>query len=116
MTYVRKRGSLRAEIVPDGYVLQDGDAIVVPSMFMDAQQRDTPSPLHDGMGNPAGRKQGYVFGGISAEARQRRADAYAAYDRDLTTAWMKPADHQATDQQHPAEANNSSPEEAREKA
>src|SRR6266446_3413329 len=53
--------------------------------------------LHDGMGNPAGHKRGYVFGGNvehdqrAVDAYDERTAAYAAYVQRLTSAWCSPA-------------------------
>jgi hypothetical protein len=46
--------------------------------------------LHDGAGNPAGHKRGYVFGG-DAEQRQRAAEAYEERTKFLQNAWRNPA-------------------------
>ena len=63
MTYIRRHGRLIA--VDDDYVVQDGESIVTPSMFMDqdldnVQRVYDGSRLHDGLGHPTGHKPGFV--------------------------------------------------------
>ena len=56
----RKNGTL--EMVDDDYILADGEGFVHSLMLMDgAVASGLGLGLHDGMGNPAGHKPGYVF-------------------------------------------------------
>jgi hypothetical protein len=76
----------------DDDVVRDGESLKVPLYMMDSVQRAVATDglrLHDGMGNPAGHKRGYVFGG-NAEQRQRAADAYDEWTRRLQNAWRTP--------------------------
>jgi hypothetical protein len=90
MTQIRRKNGT-IEVVDDDYILASGESIVLPFQFRDEGQRavaaTTGLVLHDGMGNPAGYKPGYVF----ADADDGCADADAAYSqycRDLQDAWM----------------------------
>jgi hypothetical protein len=59
-------------------MVRDGESVRVPVFLMDEVQRTVATDgfrLHDGMGNPAGHKRGYVFAG-NVEHRQRAVDAY----------------------------------------
>jgi hypothetical protein len=79
--------------IDDDDVVRDGEHVRVPLHLMDSLQRAVATEglrLHDGMGNPAGQKSGYVFGG-NAEQRQRAADAYDERTRRLQNAWRNPA-------------------------
>src|SRR6266550_9025180 len=58
--------AMRSRHDDDDDVVQDGESIRVPVYLMDATQRAVATEglrLHDGLGNPAGHKRGYVFGG-----------------------------------------------------
>src|SRR5262245_10690391 len=92
----------------DDDVVPDGGALRVPLPYMDhmAQEvrralQDEKPVLHDGMGNPAGYRAGYVFGDDQSE--RRRANARALYIRELQDAWRskprqpKPANASPTD-------------------
>ena len=89
----------------DHRVLKDGERLIVPMVAMDAAA----TMVHDGMGNVAGHKQGYVFvDDPTAVARRElarsqylsaledawRGDAKAAddvpYEQWLVNAWRKP--------------------------
>ena len=75
-------------------LLRDGRTLRV-GMLM----RDSLSPvqlaiadshtLHDGLGNAAGNKPGYVFA-ADASARATLRDAYDQYDQDAANAWCTP--------------------------
>jgi hypothetical protein len=92
--------NMRNDAYDDDDIVEDGGSVRVRIDLMDAVQRAVATEglrLHDGLGNPAGHKRGYVFGG-NAEHRQRgvdaydaRAAAYAAYVQRLTSAWRSPA-------------------------
>jgi hypothetical protein len=76
----------------DNDVVRDGESVRVSLHMMDGLQRAVATyglRLHDGMGNPAGQKQGYVFGG-NAEQRQRVAKAYDEWTKRLHNAWRTP--------------------------
>ena len=89
----------------DDRILKDGERLIVPMVAMDAAA----TMAHDGMGNVAGHKQGYVFADdpvaaarrelassqyLSALADAWRGDAKAAddvpYEQWLVNAWRKP--------------------------
>jgi hypothetical protein len=56
-------------------ICKDGESIHVPVHLMDATQRAVATEglrLHDGMGNPAGHKPGYVFVGNSEQRHLSR--------------------------------------------
>jgi hypothetical protein len=68
----------RSDDDDDDDMVRDGERVRVPLHLMDAAQRAVATDglrLHDGMGNPAGHKRGYVFGG-NVEYGQRALDAY----------------------------------------
>jgi hypothetical protein len=82
----------RHHIDDDDGEVRDGESLKVPFYMMDSVQRAVATDglrLHDGMGNPAGHKRGYVFGG-NAEQRQREAEAYDEWTKRLQNAWRTP--------------------------
>ena len=88
-------------IAEAGEILQDGERVHVPSLFMDG----SPQLLHDGMGNAAGHKPGYAFAsGPAARVADAALDAARReYDATLTDAWRSPASkHAARMSQMPA--------------
>jgi hypothetical protein len=101
MTYIRRLGRLIA--VDDDYVVQDGESVVTPSMFMDhdldnVQRVYDGSRLHDGLGHPTGHKPGFVCAGLVRDVDRIRtlqdaaAQAYAERRAWLATAWRKGSD------------------------
>ena len=81
----------------DDLMLKPGQTLRVPLRFMDSVTRDQwntlhsrpimcdVQQLHDGMGNPAGSKRGFAFGGdrwASEAAREQRI-------REMQNAWGK---------------------------
>jgi hypothetical protein len=94
--------TIRSYDEDDDSILADGESLRIPLMLMDG----LPPELHDGIGNPVGHKPGYVFGGVTAAARQIVDDAYAQYETDLTEAWQQPAargqHHQRPQQDRPS--------------
>jgi hypothetical protein len=99
----------------DDRIVRDGERVRVPLMLMDELQRSVQANrLHDGMGNGAGHKPGFVFTAGRDEAPSRTAhdeyvtdtadawrsttvavpqptnDAYAAYVAQLSGAWRSP--------------------------
>src|SRR5262249_41165424 len=77
----------------DDEMVRDGESVRVPMFLMDKVQRAVATigqRLHDGMGNPAGRKRGYALGG-NAEQRQLAAEAYDERTTRLQNAWRSPA-------------------------
>jgi hypothetical protein len=69
MMRIRRKDG-RIVTVPSGYIMQDGETIVVGAMFMDGMdgldsvQRAVATGaarLHDGRGGPVGFKPGFVF-------------------------------------------------------
>jgi hypothetical protein len=94
---MRKRDAMRDEVIriidDDDVEIPDGGRVRVPLYLMDAAQRAVATDglrLHDGMGNPAGHKRGYVFGG-NVEHGQRAAAAYDERTKLLQNAWRNPA-------------------------
>ena len=78
----------------DDYVLKDGEGMTVPPMFMDSRRM-----VHDGRGNVAGCRPGFL---ISDDERAAQAvrDAYAQYDADIGERWRKgPGQHSAETKQ-----------------
>jgi hypothetical protein len=75
------------EIVDGRPVLKDGRRFCTPMIAMDELQKAVAGVLHDGLGNPAGYKNGYVFSSNDEAAQAARAEAYAAYDEQLVNAW-----------------------------
>jgi hypothetical protein len=76
MIYIRRHGRLIA--VDDDYVVQDGESIVTPSMFMDhdldnVQRVYDGSRLHDGVGRAAGHKPGFLCAGPVRDVHRIRA-------------------------------------------
>ena len=69
---VRDRNGIIRE-VNDGYILHDGEALVVDLPFMDAR-----AMIHDGHGNPAGQRPGFLYSDANEQAEQALVDAYAA--------------------------------------
>ena len=83
---------MRSRYDEDDDVVADGESVRVPVVLMDAVQRAVATDglrLHDGTGNPAGHKRGYVFGG-NAEQRQRVAEAYDERTARIQNAWREP--------------------------
>jgi hypothetical protein len=77
----------------DDIVIPDGGSVRVSTFLMDGVQRAAATDglwLHDGTGNPAGQRRGYVFGG-NVEHRQRAADAYDERTTRLQNEWRSPA-------------------------
>jgi hypothetical protein len=91
---MRKRNAVIRIVADDDDVeIPDGRSVRVPMMIMDAAKCAVATDglrLHDGTGNPAGQRRGYVFGG-DAEQRQRAAEAYEERTKFLQTAWRNPA-------------------------
>jgi hypothetical protein len=74
-------------------IVRDGETVKVRMHMMDALQRAIAVDrlrLHDGLGNPAGHKRGYVFSS-NAEDRQRATDAYDERTAQLQNAWRSAA-------------------------
>jgi hypothetical protein len=75
----------------DDDILRDGERFRVPLEAMDGVQRAVAGAqhaLHDGMGNPAGYKPGYVFSD-DQDALARSEEAYCAYNERVTAAWRQ---------------------------
>jgi hypothetical protein len=76
----------------DETVIPDGGSVGVPLMLCDHRPGATDGLcLHDGMGNPAGHKPGYVLGS-NAEQRKGAAEAYHERTAQLQNAWRSPAE------------------------
>jgi hypothetical protein len=78
----------------DNEVLEDGERLVTGGLlFMDSAQRAVAKQfkrtrLHDGRGNPAGHRPGYIFGLDSND--DARARAYADANAEAEAAWRTP--------------------------
>jgi hypothetical protein len=79
---IRQRDGTMRE-VDDGYIMKDGEALLVPLNFMDARR----SMIHDGHGNPAGQRPGFLFAD-DERAAQAVADAYRTYDDAISRRWQ----------------------------
>jgi hypothetical protein len=85
----------------DDDIIPDGATLRVPMPFMDSAVSaalhaafgdaafDSAKPLHDGMGNPAGYKPGFAYGGPVAD-HARAHTARQAYVDAVTSAWRDP--------------------------
>jgi hypothetical protein len=77
-------------------IAEDGEVLHVPLYLADG----APSLLHDGMGNLAGHKPGYVFA-PPRPSDEVRSHAHADYQRRLRDAWRgdgaQPADNGGRD-------------------
>jgi hypothetical protein len=72
--------------VNDDYILQDGEVAVVEMPFMDANGRPM---IHDGQGNPAGQRPGFLYSDANEQAEQSLVDAYAEYDATIRERWRQ---------------------------
>ena len=79
---VRGRNGVIRE-VNDDYVLLDGEALVVELSFMDTKG----FIVHDGHGNPAGQRPGFLYSDANEQVERARADAYAEYNRTIQERW-----------------------------
>jgi hypothetical protein len=77
---IRKRDGTVAE-VSDGYILTDGETLVVGAMFMDSR-----SMIHDGNGGPVGQRPGYLVSDSKADEAVRTT-AYRMYDDAISQRW-----------------------------
>ena len=90
VVYDRNGNVVEDDVVPDGGTVR------VPIPFMDALSLATrraldavsPPVLHDGLGNPACHRAGFVFG--PDELRRDAVAAYADLKRQLADAWRSP--------------------------
>jgi hypothetical protein len=80
----------------DGYILMDGEAMVVPMTMMDSRRMVT-----DSRGLPAGTRPGFLFVD-DAEADRAKAAAYAEYESDIKERWRGPTSPQVVDRAPPA--------------
>src|SRR4051812_34161550 len=73
-------------ITEEKRIIRDGERIRVPLMLMDELQRSVQaSRLHDGMGNAAGFKPGFVF--MTGLDEVPRREAHDRYQRLLGDGW-----------------------------
>ena len=72
---IRGRNGVTRE-VNDDYVLLDGEALVVELSFMDTKGRPM---VHDGHGNPAGQRPGFLYSDANEQVERARVDAYADF-------------------------------------
>ena len=82
---MRQRDGTMRE-VDDAYILRDGEAFVVEMRFMDSKGWTI---VHDGRGNPAGQRPGFLYSDGNERAEQALADAYRAYDATLGERWRQ---------------------------
>jgi hypothetical protein len=68
--------------VSDGYVLRDGEARVVELPFM-----DNATMVHDGRGQPAGQRPGFLYSDGNKRAERKRVDAYTEYADAIQERW-----------------------------
>lgn len=101
-----RNGSIRE--VDDHYILQDGEAMLVEMPFMDAMGRTV---IHDGLGNPAGQRPGFLYSDGNDQAEQARVDAYREYDKAIQQRWCEPQ-RQPSKQTAPEQQTFVSPEAA----
>jgi hypothetical protein len=71
-------GTIRKE--PDDYVLRDGETLVVPRALMDSR-----TFIHDGRGNPAGQRPGFLFSDDDQAELEAARRQYAA---DISQRWQ----------------------------
>jgi hypothetical protein len=82
MSVVIDREGRRREL-KQGEILADGERLIIGGVAM---MDGPPSAFHDGMGNPAGQRPGYVFGPRTS-ANERLDKAYAQYLDTTSNAW-----------------------------
>jgi hypothetical protein len=70
--------------VDDDYILADGETLMVPLNFMDARR----SMIHDGHGNVAGQRPGFLFCDDELTEAAREA-AYQEYAATVSERWRK---------------------------
>jgi hypothetical protein len=89
-------------------VLKDGRSLRVPLSFMDAYHRAefNDVAVHDGLGNPAGHRPGFVYETTLARPAHHARDAYVKW---LGEAWRQPrgdaASHASTTDAAPPAAS-----------
>ena len=83
MKTITRRDGTRIE-VGDDYILQDGESMVVGLQFMDSRR-----VIHDGRGNPAGQRPGFLFSDDDP-AEKARDDAYREYAETVSERWRQP--------------------------
>ena len=70
-------------VVSDDYIIADGEATLVPLSFMDAK-----GMIHDGRGNPAGQRPGFLFCDNEADDQAVEA-AYREYAKSISERWRQ---------------------------
>jgi hypothetical protein len=90
--------------VDANYVLRPGEALALPSMFMDADTREarrsvglTDADIFDAYGVPAGHTRGFVFV-ADRSIRDAAAIAYEERNKYLQNAWRRRLDDHDQDQ------------------
>ena len=66
----------------DSYILADGESLLLEMRFMDARR----SMIHDGRGNPAGQRPGFLYSD-GERAERARVDAYMQYAEEVSERW-----------------------------
>jgi hypothetical protein len=76
-----RNGAVREEV--EGYLLMDGESIMVPLEFMDAK----PRMVTDSRGNPAGCRPGFLYADSDIDLAVKET-IYAQYCADISQRWM----------------------------
>jgi hypothetical protein len=76
----------------DDDILQDGQAVRVPLCMMDGIQREIAAGLSRSRARHQPSFASDTADDFLADAEAARAEAYAAYDAELSTAWQQDAD------------------------
>jgi hypothetical protein len=80
---IRRRDGTMA-VVGDDYIIQDGEAMLVPLSFMDARR----GRIHDGNGGPVGQRPGFLVRDNAAEDQAVEA-AYREYAKGISERWRQ---------------------------
>jgi hypothetical protein len=80
---IRRRDGTMA-VVGDDYIIQDGEAMLVPLSFMDARR----GRIHDGNGGPVGQRPGFLVRDNAAEDQAVEA-AYGEYAKGISERWRQ---------------------------
>ena len=83
MKKIRRRDGTMAE-VDDGYIIADGESFTIPLAMMDARR----GMIHDGRGNPAGQRPGFLVRDNAAEEQAVEA-AYREYAQSIAERWRQ---------------------------
>ena len=84
--------------VSDGYILADGEALMVGLTFMDARRM-----VRDARGEPPGTRPGFLLSDNEAD-EQARDDAYQQYAADISQRWRQGPEHRSSPKQAESQA------------